>query len=235
VAAEGHQDGDQVAAEGHQDGDQVAAEGHQDGDQVAAEGHQGGRRGPPPIMKNKPLNRPKKNRAAAAVDFDLFWCAYPSRHPHANPKHPARIAFNQAIQRGHNAALILEQAIEFARHVETEGTDPRFIPQAVTWLKQQRYRDDARFNAKEPPQIRGAAMLPSPQHDLGAAGDWLLRKHGQADFDKWFAKVRVEHSDAESVRLSTPSKLIASRLRTWFKDDVAAAWNVVSVEMTVRS
>jgi hypothetical protein len=70
--------------------------------------------------------------------FDDFWRAYPSRAPHANPKQPARTKFAAALKRGADPDAIIRGAENYAREIEKNGTEPRFVAQAVTWLSQDR-------------------------------------------------------------------------------------------------
>lgn len=73
--------------------------------------------------------------------FDEFWECFPSRSPHQNPKKPARQKFGAAVKRGVNPQDIIDGAKRYAAYVEAEGTDPKFIAQAVTWLNQERWQD----------------------------------------------------------------------------------------------
>ena len=69
----------------------------------------------------------------------MFWRAYPSRGRHSNPRKPARAKFEAALKRGTVTADIIRGAENFAAYVEREGTDPKFVPQAQTWLNQERW------------------------------------------------------------------------------------------------
>ncbi len=71
--------------------------------------------------------------------FEIFWRTYPSRRPHSNPKKPARAKFETAVKHGVAAADIIRAAENYAAYVEREGTDPKFVPQAQTWLNQERW------------------------------------------------------------------------------------------------
>jgi hypothetical protein len=106
--------------------------------------------------KHTRRGRPGGGRAKASgrksdidVAFDLFFCGYPSRHPHSNPKAPARKAFEALDKAGASLPGIAEAARAYARQVENAGTDRRFIPQAVTWLKQRRFEDIEPVNDDE--------------------------------------------------------------------------------------
>ncbi len=75
----------------------------------------------------------------ADQQFEVFWRTFPSRRPHSNPKKTACAKFKAAVKRGVAAADIIRGAENFAAYVEREGTDPNFVPQAVTWLNQDRW------------------------------------------------------------------------------------------------
>ena len=69
--------------------------------------------------------------------FEEFWKAYPRREG-PNPKKPARTRFNQLVKAGHDPAAIIAAARQLAK----EHPKPtRFVPQAVTWLNQERHAD----------------------------------------------------------------------------------------------
>ncbi len=69
----------------------------------------------------------------------MFWRTYPDRRPHSNPKKPALAKFETALKRGVAAADIIRGAERYAAYVKREGTDPKFVAQAVTWLNQDRW------------------------------------------------------------------------------------------------
>ncbi|MBT3929043.1 MAG: MarR family transcriptional regulator [Rhodospirillaceae bacterium] len=73
--------------------------------------------------------------------FETFWRLYPSRRAHANPKKPAREHFDTAVKNGAATADVIRGAENFAALVKRDGTNPKFIPQAVTWLKQERWAE----------------------------------------------------------------------------------------------
>jgi hypothetical protein len=73
------------------------------------------------------------------VSFDEFWAAYPRRAPHANPKAPAAKKYAAAIRAGAKADEIIAGAAGYGVAVSDE--DPRYICQAITFLRQERWRD----------------------------------------------------------------------------------------------
>ena len=89
------------------------------------------------ILKNAP--REEVIDDLFAKHFEEFWRKYPSRSPHSNPKKPAKQKFETAVKRGVPVEAIIRGAENFAVYVAREGTDPRFIPQAVTWVNQERW------------------------------------------------------------------------------------------------
>jgi hypothetical protein len=80
-----------------------------------------------------------KTLGADAPEFEAFFKAYPRRGPHPNPRKPALLKFNAAVKRGADPQKIIAAAKAF--EVSSRGTDPKFIPQAVTWLSQARWAD----------------------------------------------------------------------------------------------
>jgi hypothetical protein len=87
----------------------------------------------------------------AVEQFEVFWRVYPSRGCHANPKKPAKQSFFAAIKRGADPADIVAGAEAYAELVQAVFRDPRFIPQAVTWLNQERWTDRPAPIPSEPP------------------------------------------------------------------------------------
>ena len=70
-------------------------------------------------------------------NFESFWKAYPSRKG-SNPRKPALKAFQSAIKRGADPQLLVSLA-KTAAPDDKHGTE--FVPQAVTWLNQDRWKD----------------------------------------------------------------------------------------------
>lgn len=64
-----------------------------------------------------------------SADFETFWKAYP-RHV---DKRPAWKAWKNAIQ-DTGADTIINSARAYARQVEIEGTEPKYVKYAATWL-----------------------------------------------------------------------------------------------------
>jgi hypothetical protein len=74
-------------------------------------------------------------------EFETFWRAYPSRAPHPNPKKPAAEKFAAAMKRGVDPRDIIRGAENYRAAATAAGTDPRYIAQAATFLKQERWSD----------------------------------------------------------------------------------------------
>ncbi len=93
-----------------------------------------------------------KHTVASLADeqFEVFWRAYPSRRPHSNPKKPARAKFETAVKHGVAAADIIRGAENYAAYVEREGTDPKVVAQAQTWLNQERWTQYQEAAGSEP-------------------------------------------------------------------------------------
>jgi len=71
--------------------------------------------------------------------FEEFWSAYPRREG-PNPKKPARDRFLRLVAKGADP----EKLIEAARRLADEHPTPtRFVPQAQTWLSQERWDESA--------------------------------------------------------------------------------------------
>ena len=108
---------------------------------------------PPKDTLNRVTEHKHTSCSVPDQQFEVFWRAYPSRRPHSNPKKPARAKFEAAIKRGMAAADIIRGAKRYAAYVEREGTDPRYVSQALTWLNQERWMEDQEAAATEPTPI----------------------------------------------------------------------------------
>lgn len=85
--------------------------------------------------KDRPVSEPSR--------FDEFWKAYPRRDG-PNPRKPAETRFNALVKTGLEPAMLIAEAKKLADAESARGNiGTRFIPQAVTWLNQQRWSDHA--------------------------------------------------------------------------------------------
>ena len=115
--------------------------------------------------KNDPIERPIRTNTSSPGDdvesvkaFDHFFTAYPSRRPHSNPQKPAQQKFEAAVKLGVDPETIIRGAENYARYVAAEGTDPKYVAQAVTWLNQERWTECQEAPAPAGPAYTGAAI-----------------------------------------------------------------------------
>lgn len=86
---------------------------------------------------------PAKSQARANEAFDRFKKAYPRRDG-ANPWQPAEKKFNALVKTGVDPEAMIAAAAALAREEGSRGNiGTKFIPQAITWLNQQRFQDYA--------------------------------------------------------------------------------------------
>ena len=75
--------------------------------------------------------------------FDKFWKAYPRRDG-PNPRKPAEQKFSALAKTGVDPEVMIAGARQLSADESRRGNiGTRFIPQAVTWLSQQRWTDHA--------------------------------------------------------------------------------------------
>lgn len=75
--------------------------------------------------------------------FDYFWQTYPRRDG-ANPRKPAEAKFAALVKSGVDPEKMISEVKKLAQMETTRGNiGTRFIPQAITWLNQQRWADHA--------------------------------------------------------------------------------------------
>ena len=101
-----------------------------------------------------------------ADDFEEFWKAYPRRDG-PNPRKPAEQKFNALVKTGVDPAIMIARAKKLAADEAGRGNvGTRFIPQAVTWLNQQRWADHAAAAfVRDQPVAGFYAKFGSPEQD----------------------------------------------------------------------
>jgi hypothetical protein len=79
---------------------------------------------------------------AGARAFEEFWCAFPRRDG-ANPRQPAERKFAELVRAGVAPARMIAAAKRLAaEHAAGNTAGTRFVPQALTFLAQQRFADE---------------------------------------------------------------------------------------------
>jgi hypothetical protein len=109
-----------------------------------------------PVRTKQPIEQPTEQLAARSAcsrvrgrqtedgansEFEDFWRIYPHRGSFPDPKKPARLKFEAAVTRGVDAGEIIRGAENYRATVEANGTEPRYVAQALTWLNQERWND----------------------------------------------------------------------------------------------
>lgn len=88
-------------------------------------------------------SRSVKDRPRALSRFEEFWEAYPRRDG-PNPRKPAETKFDSLVKTGLDPQMLIDAAKKLATDEGARGNiGTRFVPQAVTWLNQQRWSDHA--------------------------------------------------------------------------------------------
>lgn len=86
---------------------------------------------------------PAKPQARALEAFERFKTVYPRRDG-ANPWQPAEKKFKALVKTGVDPEVMITAAAALAREEGARGNiGTKFIPQAITWLNQQRFQDHA--------------------------------------------------------------------------------------------
>jgi hypothetical protein len=95
---------------------------------------------------------PAKPQARANDTFDRFKAAYPKRDG-ANPWLPAEKKFSALVKTGVDPEAMIHAAKVLARDEASRGNiGSKFVPQAITWLNQQRFQDQAVSSFEEDTQ-----------------------------------------------------------------------------------
>ncbi|WP_426418221.1 hypothetical protein [Bradyrhizobium genosp. A] len=93
--------------------------------------------------KGKENSRPVSDRTGESElsRFDEFWKAYPKRDGD-NPRKPAEAKFNALVKTGLHPQMLIDAIRKYA--IDNAGKiGTPYIPQAQTWLNQQRWTDHA--------------------------------------------------------------------------------------------
>lgn len=141
------------------EGSQILARTSEENQKISLEGKGGDRKGEDNSRSVAEATRP------SASGFDEFWKAYPRRDG-PNPRKPAETKFNALAKTGVDPAMMIAAVKRMATE-QAKDVGTRFIPQAITWLNQQRWADHAveAFEA-ENPQVQGFYVkFGSPEQD----------------------------------------------------------------------
>lgn len=84
--------------------------------------------------------------------FDQLWKFWPKRQG-SDPKKPAKLKFLRLIKAGVDPNDIADGLAAMLQQLERDGTEPRFFPQMITWLNQERWTDGQEI-AGEPVEER---------------------------------------------------------------------------------
>ncbi len=95
------------------------------------------------IKKRKEEITPTPTAPSSSDAFNRFKAAFPRRDG-ANPWQPAEKKFNALVKTGVDPEAMISAAVSLARDEGARGNiGTKFIPQALTWLNQQRFQDAA--------------------------------------------------------------------------------------------
>ncbi|MGJ4928132.1 hypothetical protein ACQR1I_16625 [Bradyrhizobium sp. HKCCYLS2038] len=104
--------------------------------------------------------------------FDEFWKAYPRRDG-PNPRKPAEAKFAALVKAGVDQQAVINAARKLGADEAARGNiGTRFIPQAMTWLNQQRWNDHAAVAAAPPSAADEAAQLEDAVRMFARSGRW---------------------------------------------------------------
>lgn len=118
-----------------------------------------------------------------------FWKAYPRREG-ANPKSPARKAFQTAVKSGHDPTAIIDGARRYTLSLQASNQiGTRYVAQAVTWLHQARWED------YPPDSVVDPTGPPKPPDPTMPSDDELRRKYEAANGGKSLSGGGADHQE----------------------------------------
>lgn len=95
---------------------------------------------------------PTPSAPSSSEAFQKFKAAWPKRDG-ANPWLPAEKKFLALVKTGVDPEIMIEAAKSLAREEAARGNiGSKFVPQAITWLNQQRFQDHAASSFEDEPQ-----------------------------------------------------------------------------------
>jgi hypothetical protein len=140
-------------ARGGSGAQQGVADGYTSGEGVVADDYRGSSRALQGVVADgytnlkvnqnrtkKTPHSPPQRGAGEPQGFDEFWQAYPRRQG-ANPRKPAMLAYERSLKRGTLPSELLDAAKALTKEWQGRPGELQFVPQATTWLNQDRYRD----------------------------------------------------------------------------------------------
>lgn len=158
--------------------------------------------------------------------FERFWRAYPPRRP--NPKADAERKFFAIVKRGGDPELLVGAAGRFREECEQLGTHSAFIPQARTWLHQDRWRDYPAPADAGPVKDRSKAPEGSVEERLRAA-------IGDAEYFAWIGKPGIVVATGPGrAEILVPNRFYAEQLERRFEAAIRRALKVETVDIRVR-
>ena len=106
----------------------------------------------------------------ASDAFERFWSVYPKRDG-SNPKKPAAVKFQRLVAKGINPDDIIQGAERYARVMVDK--EPKFVAMAITWLNQERWKDQDWIAPPEP------SFMEMAEQFQREAEDNYEREHGR--------------------------------------------------------
>lgn len=137
-----------------------------------------------PLLPLPPKGPPTPTKETVEADFADWWAHYPKRDG-SNPRKMALKSYIAARKRGVTKAQLLAGLIHLTAQVR--GKDAQFVPQAATYLNQDRWGDaeeagsqDAGPGANVPPGL-WATIVDRYQTGRGSWPPWAGPKPGEPD------------------------------------------------------
>lgn len=99
----------------------------------------GGARAQEALKRRQEADEPAAGHEVATADFDAFWATWPRKER----KRDAVDGWPLAVRRAGSPQRIIEAAAAYAAKVKANRTEARYVMQAVNWLRQTRWLDEA--------------------------------------------------------------------------------------------
>ena len=176
----------------------------------------------------------RARRLNALEAFREFWKAKPDRAG-ANPRAVAEKIFVAKVKAGADPLVIVAAAKRWAWADRSKiGTE--YIPQAITWLRQDRWADY--------PEPEPAPVTTEPDAHISIDPQWapartrLLADVGADIFASWFRNVVFVSIEGTTARMATPTKFIKAWIEKNYARQLLAAWQaarpeILSIEIVV--
>ncbi len=168
------------------------------------------------LTSHRTLSLNNKKQCRYLQGFEQFWMTWPQKRRCEKPI--AYIAWQEACCNINSNAL-LEAA---KRYLLSKEAKDGFAPYPAKWLKRERWLEypDENPEVEIMPSINDLGDDTPENRGLLIILEKLKALHGEAVFRSWFSQIQIAHKNCTLLRLSAPTRFIASWINSHYHDDI---------------